>query len=394
METDNIKQEIVNLFNKINKNLSDEDEVLKLYTNKFFVELSNALNSLNIKYSKNTLMDIVNTYIFYQGKARLNTYKSDINNINENIKNYFDRGILKGFNELECNDKVNKYLDGINQLNSNISYNDIFSILKKVLLNEFKFENQQFVYQLDNIINTNKKLLETQTVKIREDNTLISKSIGDLLIKLGRTNNKENLDVDTQIELIEKLLLDINDKNEIINKNKLTELFTNEASNVTNDLSKLTRNISDKQVFTKEILSFFINELESTYVKFYSGLNNNLIPNISKETLANIEINKMFNISRNPKMMNMINKFSNDNDLVDMDIIFASIEELLMTKYGLSRSHPSYMKISKILNLEKAKIENSVGSLESHILLGIIIELQAQIDKILNHKTIKKQNIS
>lgn len=393
METDNIKQEIVDLFNKIKKNLSDEDEVLKLYTNKFFVELSNALNSLNIKYSKNTLMDLVNTYIFYQGKARLNTYKSEINNINENIKNYYDRGISKGFNELECNDKVNKYLNSINQLNSNISYDDIFNILKKVILMEFKFENQQFVYQLDSIINTNKKLLETQTVKIREDNTIISKSIGDLLLKLGRTNNKENLDVDTQIELIEKLLLDINDKNEIINKNKLIELFTNEASNVTNDLSKLTRNISDKQVFTKEILSLFIKELESTYVNFYKGLNTNLIPNISKETLANIEINKMFNISRNPKMMSMINKFSNDNDLVDMDIIFASIEELLMTKYGLSRSHPNYIKISKILNLKKAKIENSVGSLESHILLGIIIELQAQVDKILNHKIIKKKDI-
>ena len=46
------------------------------------------------------------------------------------------------------------------------------------------------------------------------------------------------------------------------------------------------------------------------------------------------------------------------------------------------------MKISKALNLEKAKLENSVGSLESHILLGIIIELQAQIDKILNHRSV------
>ena len=124
------------------------------------------------------------------------------------------------------------------------------------------------------------------------------------------------------------------------------------------------------------------------YINFYDKLNKTLIPNLSGETLINIQTNKMFNVSRNPKMMNMVNKFSNDNDLVDMDVVFANIEELLMTKYGLSRSHPSYMKISKALNLEKAKLENSVGSLESHILLGIIIELQAQIDKILNHRSV------
>lgn len=388
MEIDKLKQEIVDLFNSINKNLISEDEVLKLYTNKFYAELSNILNNLNMKYSKYTLMDLVNTYIFYQGKARLNIYKNEIQSINENMKNFFDKGISKGFNELECNDKTSKYLSSINELNSKVTYDDIFIGIKKVILNEFKFENQQFMYQLDNIINTNKSLLETEIVKIRANNNSLCKKISELIIKLGKTNTKNNLNVDSQVDLIEKLLLDINNKNQIINKNKLNELFNVEANELSQTISKFTRNIVDKQLFIKEIIGLFIKELDSTYIEFYNKLNSSLIPNLTKETLMNIQTNKMFNVSRNPKMMNMVNKFSSDNDLLDMDIIFASIEELLMTKYGLSRSHPSYAKVSKILNLEKAKIENSVGGLESHILLGIIIELQAQIDKILNHRSI------
>lgn len=388
MEIDKIKDNIVNLFSDINKNLINEDEVLKLYTNKFYAELANILNNLGIKYSKYTLMDLINTYIFYQGKAKLNIYKSEIQNINENMKNFFDRGVSKGFNELECNAKTEKYLNDINKLNSKVVYDDIFVTIKKVLLTEFNFENQQFIYQLDNIINTNKSLLETEIVKIRSNNISICKSIGDLIIKLGKTNTKTNLNIDNQVNLIEKLLLDINIKNQTINKSKLNGLFSTEASELSQMLGRLTRNISDRQVFIKEIIEIFSRELESTYINFYDKLNKTLIPNLLGETLVNIQTNKMFNVSRNPKMMNMVNKFSNDNDLVDMDVVFANIEELLMTKYGLSRSHPSYMKISKALNLEKAKLENSVGSLESHILLGIIIELQAQIDKILNHRSV------
>ena len=76
MEINKIKDDIVNLFSDINKNLINEDEVLKLYTNKFYAELANILNNLGIKYSKYTLMDLIHTYIFYQGKARLNIYKS------------------------------------------------------------------------------------------------------------------------------------------------------------------------------------------------------------------------------------------------------------------------------------------------------------------------------
>ena len=64
MEIDKIKDNIVNLFSDINKNLINEDEVLKLYTNKFYAELANILNNLGIKYSKYTLMDLINTYIF------------------------------------------------------------------------------------------------------------------------------------------------------------------------------------------------------------------------------------------------------------------------------------------------------------------------------------------
>ena len=63
-----------------------------------------------------------------------------------NMKNFFDRGVNKGFNELECNDKTEKYLNSINMLNSKVVYNDIFVTLKKMILNEFNFENQQFIY--------------------------------------------------------------------------------------------------------------------------------------------------------------------------------------------------------------------------------------------------------
>lgn len=393
METDNLKKEITNLFNKINDNLINEDKSLTMYTEKLYAELTNLLYIYEIEYNKHTLKDLVNTYVFYQIKAKLNIYKNQIRNINENIYHYFDRGLNIGFNELECNDKIRMYLSRVNEantgsLNNEIKYEDIFTNIKKIIINELKIENQQFMYQLENIMNINKSLLGLDINRIRKENLTNCKEICNLLMKLGKINNKGNIDIDSQMVFIKQLLLDINNKNKPINQNKLNEIFSNEIKEFLKMISKITRNIENQQDFIKDTTIIFNKELERTYIKFYNDLDDSVIPKLIKDSLEIIKDDKRVNISRNSKLMNIINNFSSENDLVDMDVIFVNIEELLMTKYGLSRSHPKFSKVFQIINLEKSKLENEVERVESYILFGVIIELQSQIDKILKNKNI------
>lgn len=391
MEIDIEKQKLISLFDNLKKNLNNEDASLKFYTNKFYVEIIKIINELNVPYNKYTIADIVNRNMFYQIKARLNSYVSKMKNINENIENFLNRCINKGFNELECTKKANEYYEEIVNLNNKIEYNDIFNKIKNLISNEVKVYNQQFMYQLDGIININETLLKTEITKLRLSNESLCKDISNIIIQLGKINNKNILEIDNQNELIKSFLIDRSIKIQNLNKIKITQKFCNEASEILKIISKETRNITNKQEFIENVSNIFSKELETTYNTFFNKINNNLIPLYVDEAAKIIKNEKSVNVSRNYKMIELINKFSSDNDLIDMDIVFANIENLLMTKYGLSRSHPKSNNISLTLNLEKAKLENYIQEVESNILFGILIELQAKVDKMFNHKVIRDE---
>lgn len=377
---------IENLFNELNKSIQNENALYQFYSSRLTAQILQILNNYMIQYDINEIKKIIDRLI-NNCKLIQKGYINGIKEINNNLDIFFKHIIDDGTNNLECDDKAREYKKQTSELSETISYQKTFDDIKTDIINMLGSNNQQLGYSLDTIFNDNMSKLETEIIKLHHQNKQIFEKIGEYIKKLGSLNNKKNINTNNQNDLIANYLIELNDGTKTDNQTKINNIFNEFASKIGDLLSSNMKNI-DKKIVINEILNIFQKQFDIDYSIFHNKVNEEFIPMLIKRTSEALPKDPKFEISRDSITYNNSQKFSSNNKIINLDVAFVNIEEILTTKYELNASNPKYIKIIGLINTKKAEMENYLTKIVDNILIASIIEMQSQINKLVHNNIV------
>lgn len=389
-----MENSIRGLFDQLSQNMKTGNNFLNFYANRLISELSILLNNNMINYKISDIVKDIEKLTIACKKLE-NDYINGINTLYIDIKGFIDYILKHGTNDLECSQRANEFSEQIMKFNGSISYEKVFNDVKLNITN--LLDNQQLGYNIENIFNSNRSGLETEIIKIHNKNNVVFGQIIETVkgfYSFHEVNDIKKLNSDShynQSNLIINFLININNSKQSANKQKLEQIINNYVNNLGVSLMNDLKNIPSKQVIISEILDIFNLTANNEYMNFYKKVNEQFIPMLVGRTFQELPKNPKFEISRDSETYKQTKQFSSGNNIINLDVIFANIEKLLITKYELSSSNPKYMKIINFLNIKKAEMDNAIHRIEDNILIENIIEMQSQINKMVNNRSVTIQ---
>lgn len=386
-----MENSIRGLFDQLSQNMKTGNNFLNFYANRLISELSMLLNNYMINYQmSNIVKDIEKLAI--SCKSLESNYINGINTLYIDIKKFIDYILKHGTNDLECSQRANEFSKQIMKFNGAINYEKVFNDVKLNIIN--LLNNQQLGYNIENIFNSDRSGLETEIIKIHNKNNVVFGQIIETVksfYSFNEVNNIKKINSDNnynQGNLIINFLITINNSKQSVNRQKIEQIINNYINNLGISLMNDLRNIPSKQSIMSEMLGIFNLTINNEYMNFYKKVNEQFIPMLVGRTFQELPKNPKLEISRDNETYKQTKQFGSDNYILNLDVIFANIEKLLITKYGLSASNPKYMKIIGFLNIKKAEMDNAIHRIEDNILIENIIEMQSQINKMVNNRSV------
>lgn len=374
-----MENKLNDLLGKLNESINNEDQLLKFFSSRLVSEIGSLLNRYQIIYKSYELQELSERYIYYSCKIRQNDYINRISLIHNELSSFLKVAEKEGTNSLECDEQSKNYNEKIQEVNSDVTYENEFSNFKNNVMNIIGLDNQQLDSELNGILNNNRLELETGIMKIRKENSKKFNEIRDAIKTYGTINNRKKINPKTQMEIVRDNLVSINNKKEQLVRQKAKESFDYGIKELENSLGNILKNFGNNDSLMPMISNLFMSQFNVEFPLFYEKINttfiNYLVDRVSEELPKNLK----FEISRDRKTFEFAKKFLDEFNMIDLDVVFANIEANLIKNYDLNSGNSMYMKVLNILNTVKSKIENFIKKLENDILLANIIEMQSQI---------------